>query len=384
MKSFVRLVNVDAGFRSQNVLVSYVALSGPKYANAGQSREFFDRLLERMAAVRGVEAVGATSNLPMAGSDNWSPISIEGQPDPPPGHAVYAPLRVVSSGYFRALGIPVRAGRVFGSEDARIAVPLIRWYPQQANPPNFEKSQPIPVAVISQTMARQYWPGQDPLGRRFRVLFSPWITVVGVVGDVKHASLDAPVYPHIYLPYSQEPQGEMTLVMKTGEGTKISAATVRGEVRRLDAALPVTVLEMDELLSDSVGRQRFYLGLASAFGALALGLAVIGIFGLASYSVSQRVSEIGIRMALGAQRHDILRMILGEGLLPALAGAAAGSAGALALAGLIKGLLFQVSPLDPMVLGSVLLLVAPIALLASYIPARRAIGIDPMVALRCE
>jgi putative ABC transport system permease protein len=384
MKSFVRLVNVDTGFNTQHVLVTSVALSGAKYPHAEQSRGFFDALLERIKALPGVQSVGGTTNLPLQGTDNWSPFSIEGRPAPPPGRGLYAPLRVVSPGYFQTLGIPLRAGRFFGPEDARVAVPLIRWYEQQPNPANFDQPQPVPAAIISDAMARQYWPGENPLGRRFRVLFSPWITIVGVVGDVKHNSLDAPYYPHIYLPYMQEPSGEMTLVIRTAGDPMLSANAVREQIRGMDAGLPVAITEMNQVLSGSVGRQRFYVLLAGVFGALALGLAVVGIFGLASYSVSQRIGEIGLRMALGAQRSDILWMILGQGMLPTLAGAVLGSGGALALAVLIKSFLYQVSPDDPVALVAALLLITPIALIASYIPARRAMRVDPNVALRCE
>jgi len=384
LKSFVRLVNVETGFNTQHVLVTSVALPGPKYPHAGQSRSFFDALLERIKALPGVQAVGSTTNLPLQGSDNWIMFSIEGRPPAQPGHELSAPMRVVSPDYFRALGIPLRAGRLFNDGDARLAVPLIRWYPEQPNPANFDKLQPVPVALISEGMARQFWPDENPIGRRFRVLFSPWITVIGVVGDVKHNALDAPSYPHIYLPYLQEPVGEMTLAVRTAGDPLALAGSVREQIRTLDSALPVTITEMNEVVSGSVGRQRFYVLLAGVFGALALGLSVVGIFGLASYSVAQRVKEIGVRMALGAQRIDILWMVLGQTLLPALAGAVAGFAGALALARLIKSFLYEVSPADPMTLLSVVLLIASVALIASYIPARRAMRVDPNVALRCE
>jgi putative ABC transport system permease protein len=383
MKSFLRLVNVDAGFTTEHVLVTSVSLP-PRYSQEKRSLRFFDELSERMAALPGVQSVGGITELPLQGGDNWSPFSIEGRPAPPPGRGLYAQQRVVSPGYFRTLGIPLRAGRFFAADDARISVPLIRWYEQQPIPPQFDQPQPLPVAIISESMARQYWPGENPIGRRVRVLFSPWITIVGVVGDVKHNALDAPSYPNIYLLHSQEPQSEMALVVRTtGEPLDLAAAA-REQVRGLDAGLPVTVTEMSDVVSDSVSRPRFYFLLGGIFSAMALGLAVVGIFGLTSYSVSQRVREIGIRMALGAQRSDILWMILRQGWLPAVAGLVAGSAGALALAGVIKSLLFHVSPGDPMTLAGVLLLIAPVTLLACYVPARRAMKVDPNVALRYE
>jgi len=312
------------------------------------------------------------------------PFSIEGRPAQPPGQELNAPFRVVTPDYFRTLRIPLRRGRSFSDADARVSLPVIRWYDAQPYPANFEKPQAAPVAIISDAMARQYWPNQDPIGRRLRLLFSPWITVVGVVGDVKHNALDGPSYPHIYVPHVQEPRGVMTVVVRTAGEPLHYAAAVRKQIQELDARLPVAITAMDDVLSDSVGRQRFYVSLVGVFGALALGLAVVGIFGLVSHSVSRRIGEIGVRMALGAQPSDILRLIVGQGFVPTLAGLGAGAAAALALTQLIKSLLYDVSPSDPLTFGVVGLLLAAVALLASYIPARRATKVDPMVALRYE
>jgi putative ABC transport system permease protein len=384
MKSFIRLVHVDAGFNPDHVLIANVSLPGPKYPHPAQSRRFFSDLLERLRALPGVKSAGGTTNLPLQGSDNWTSIAFEGRPDSPPGQGVFVPLRTVSPDYFHTLGIPLRSGRFFTDDDARVAVPLIRWYPEQPNPPKFEEPQPAPVAVISEAMARQFWPRESPLGRRFRVLFSPWITVVGVVGDVKHNALDAPTYPHVYLLYSQEPPGEMALAIRTTGKPLAQATAVREQVRALDPGLPVSITEMDAVLENSVGRQRFYVLLASAFGVLSLGLALVGIFGLASYTVSQRVREIGIRMALGARRSRILWMVLKQGLLPTIVGVLAGSAGTLALTRLIKSFLYQVSPEDPLPLIACVLLILIASLLALCVPARRAMSVDPNVALRYE
>ena len=384
MKSFIRLVSVDPGFTTRNVLVASVALAGPRYPKQEQDRRFFAELVEHVKALPGVESVGATTNLPLQAGDNWIPFSIEGRPPLPPGQEPTAAFRVVTTDYFRTLRIPLRRGRFFSEADKRISVPVIRWYDSQPYPANFDAPQPVPVAIVSEAMARQYWPNQNPIGRRFRLLFSPWITVVGVVGDVKHGSLDAPYYPHIYLPYLQEPWSAMTLVVRTTGPPLSHAAAVREEVRRLDPDLPVAITAMDDVLSDSVGRQRFYALLVSVFGALALGLAVVGIFGLASYSVSQRINEIGVRMALGAHPYDIVRLIIGHGSAITLAGMAAGTAGALALTRPIKALLFNVAPSDPMTFVGAIVLLAAVALLATFIPARRATKVDPMVALRHE
>jgi predicted permease len=383
-KSFVRLVSTDAGFNAEHVLVTSVALPGTRYSRAEQSRRFFSDLLERVRAVPGVQSAGGTTNLPLQGGDSQAPFSIEGRPAPPPGREIYAALRTVTPDYFRTLNIPLRAGRFFSEADARLSIPVIRWYGQQPNPANFDTPQPGPVAIISEAMARQYWPDEQPVGRRLRVLFSPWITVVGIIGDVKHNSLDAPYYPHLYLPYSQEPSNEMTLVTRTSGEPLRYAAAVREQIRALDADLPVAITAMDDVVSDSVGRQRFYVLAGGIFGALALGLAVVGIFGLASYSVSQRIGEIGIRIALGARRGEILWMILVQGLVPVVAGLAAGTAGALGLTRLIGSLLYETSPGDPMTFVVVCLLLAAVSLVAGSIPARRAMNVDPIVSLRYE
>jgi putative ABC transport system permease protein len=384
MKSFVRLASVDPGFDSQNVLVTSVALPGPTYPQPEQRRRFFDDLLARIKTVPGVQSVGGTTNLPLQGGDNWMPFSIEGRPVPKPGHEPYVPFRVVTPDYFRTLRIPLRRGRFFTEADRRVSVPVIRWYESQPYPVNFERPQAVPSAIVSEAMAHQYWGNENPIGRRFRLLFSPWITIVGVVGDVKHGSLDAPTYPHVYMPYTQEPWGEMTLVARTSGPPLRYASVVRDQVRGLDVKLPVAITPMDDVLADSVGRQRFYVLLVSTFGGLALVLAAVGIFGLASYWASQRTSEIGVRMALGAQRSDVLRLIIAQGFVPALVGVSAGAAGALALTWLIKSLLFEVSPFDPMTFVTVALLFAGVAMLANYVPARRATKVDPMVALRYE
>ena len=384
LKSFIRLVSVDPGFSSQNVLVASLALPAPRYPKPEQSRRFFDELLERIRSVPGVESAGGTTNLPLQAGDNWMPFAIEGRPAQPPGQESNAPFRVVTPDYFRTLRIPLREGRFFSEADARISVPVIRWYDAQPYPANFEKPQAAPVAIISDAMAHQYWPNEDPIGRRFRLLYSPWITVVGVVGDVKHNSLDGPSYPHIYMPYSQEPRGEITLVARTAGDPLHFAAAVREQVRGLDARLPVAITAMDDVLSDSVGRQRFYVLLVGVFGALALGLAVLGVFGLVSQSVSQRTGEIGVRMALGANPGDILWLIIGQGFIPIFIGLCIGVAAALGLTQLMKNLLYDVSPNDPLTFVAVGLLLATVAMLANFIPAKRATKVDPMVALRYE
>ncbi len=384
MRGFLALMNVDPGFNPRNVLVVQLVLPGSKYATAQARRMFFDRLVESIQSVPGVVAVGGTSNLPLGTSDNWMPIGIVGRPDPPPGQVPYAQTRVVTADYFRAMAIPLRAGRFFNASDARISLPLIRWFPTQPKYPDFDKSQPAPVAIISEMAVKQFFPNQDPIGRQIRVLFSPPLTIVGVVGDVHHNGLAERTYPNVYISYAQEPWAYQTLAVRVSGDPLQQIGAVRDRVRAMDGALPISVTPMLEVYSDSVGQQRFYVALISVFGGLALLLAVVGIFGVVSYSVTQRIREIGVRMALGAQRADILKLIVGRGMAPTIIGVGVGVAVAAFLTRFIEKLIFNVNPVDPATFIGVCLLLTGVAALACYVPARRATKVDPMVALRYE
>ena len=384
INSFVRLVTVDPGFKVDRVLVLGVDLPATRYASAASRRGFVDHLIAQVRAMPGAEAVGATSQLPLGGADNWMPLRIEGRPAPPPGAQPHAAFRVVTPDYFRALDIPLRAGRSFTDADARVAIPLVRWYPQQPFPPGIDVSQPAPVAVVSDTAARLFWPGEDPMGRRFRTLFSPAITIVGVVGDVRHNALNAPVSPHIYLSHNQEPWGSLSVVVRTSGAPTAVAASVRDQLRALDPALPVSTRTMDEVVAASVGEPRFHVLLIAVFGAVALGLAIVGIVGVVSYAATQRTREIGVRIALGAQRREIAALMIGQGMRPIVAGLIAGAIVALYLARFIETMLFGVEPADPLTFSSVVALLGTVALVACWLPARRASRIDPVVTLRAD
>jgi len=256
ISSFVRLVAVNPGFRSTDVLVVPVDLPGSRYPEAHQRRAFFDRVIASVEALGGVEAAGAVSHLPLGGADNWMPFAVHGRPAPAAGQEPYAPFRVATPHYFATLGIPLQRGRFFGEEDARQALPLIRWYPQQPNPAGFDKPQPVPVAIVSEAAARQFWPGANPIGQQIRVLFSPDITIVGVVGDVKHNGLNLPSYPHIYLSHNQEPWNSVSLVVKTKVPPTQLAPAIRERIRAADALLPITVRTMGDVLAASTGRPR--------------------------------------------------------------------------------------------------------------------------------
>ncbi len=383
INSFVRLVAVPPGFDASHVLVVPIDLPA-RYADAHQRRAFVDRTIADLQAIAGVTAAGAVSHLPLGGADNWMAFTIEGKPTPPRGQEPYAPVRVATADYFKALAIPLRRGRAFSDSDARIAVPLVRWFPQQPYPAGFDKPQAVPVAVVSEAAARQFWPGEDPIGQRIRILFSPDITIVGMVGDVKHNALDQPAYPHIYLPHNQEPWNSLSVVVRTAGSPLSAAPAVREHLRAADPALPIAIRTMGDVLTTSTAQPRLYALLTGVFGAVALALAVVGIFGVVSYVAAQRTREIGVRMALGAQRREIVGLVIGQGMRPVIVGIAAGLAGAFGLTRFMKRLLFGVAPVDALTFTIVVLIVAAVGVLACWIPARRATRVDPLTALRAE
>jgi len=233
-------------------------------------------------------------------------------------------------------------------------------------------------------MARLYWPNEDPIGRRLRIIASPWLTIVGVVGDVHHSGLNSQPNPEMYLSQLQEPDGALAVMVRTTGNPLSLAQAAREQVKTLDKDQPLTITTMDQIFSNSVAGQRFNTLLLGLFGGLALVLAMVGVFGVINYSVAQRTHEIGIRLALGAQRRDVFKLVVGQGLLLALLGVGIGSGGAFALTRLLTGLLYGVSPTDAETFVTVSLLLTAVALFACYIPARRATKVDPLVALRYE
>ena len=384
-QSLIRLVRVEPGFDSHHVLVIPVSLPGHRYSQPLQRTAAFEDLIGRIRALRGVRAAGATTQLPLSGADNRTAFSVVGRPPAPAGQVPVASIHEITADYFRAMNIPLRRGRFFTADDARVALPLIRWFAQQPQPPRFADSQAPPVAIVSETMARQTWPGQDPIGQQIQILFSSPITVVGVVGDVRHHGLSIAAPAEIYLAHTQEPQSMLTLVVSTDGDPERLAAPVREQIRAFDRDLSVAQMRaMEEVLSESIGGRRFDALLLGTSGTVGVALALLGIYGVMSYSVARRTREIGIRTALGARTGDILRLVLGWAMILTVIGIAAGLAGAFALTRLLAALLFDITPTDALTFAVVSVLLGAVAMVASYLPARRALRVDPAVALRPE
>jgi putative ABC transport system permease protein len=371
MKSFVRLTQIDPGFHAESVLTMDLTLPQFKYPTAQKQAAFFHQVLDRVALLPGVATVGAISRLPLGNSaEEMDAFSIEGKPKPSSGQVPLAEYRVCSADYFQALGIPLVRGRWLTSSDA--------------------EDRPR-VVVINDMLARQYFPGEDPLGKRFKIppdSSNPWLTIVGIVHDVKHNSLAAPAPPQLYVSYLQMPDTQMTLVIRTSGDPLQVVAAARNEVRSVDPDQPVAnVRTMEKIVAASVARPRFNMLLLGIFAAVALALAAVGLYGVISYSVGQRAHEIGIRMALGAKRSDVLGMVLRQGMTLVAAGLAAGLAVALIMSRMLaslSSLLYEVSATDPVILAGVVLVLAAAAMVACTLPALKATRVDPVTALRCE
>jgi putative ABC transport system permease protein len=365
-QSLVRLLRIDPGFRPQRILTAAVLLPQAKYPDSTRIRAFFNELVTRTRALPGVTAVGLTSKLPLDWGNSMSYV-VGGRPLPPPGERPGASVREVSTGYFDTMGIPLIDGRDFTEQDG-------------ANAPR--------VVIVNQAVAAQQFGVKSAVGERIAFDIEgrgPFYTVVGVVGNVPIAQLDETPTPTIYFPHQQRDENGMFLVARTaGDPAKVASA-VRGVVRSLDPDLPVALvstMERNIANSQSVFMRRYSMLLVGGFALLALVLSIVGMYGVISYGVVQRTQELGVRVALGAQRWDIIAMILRDGALLAAAGIVIGSVTALWLTRFLRSLLFGIQTTDPLTYVAVATLLAGVALVASYLPARRATRVDPLIALR--
>jgi putative ABC transport system permease protein len=376
IRSFMRLQQVSPGFNPTNVLAMQLSLPKSKYTEKPQLAAFFEQLVERVRTLPGIRSAAAGNNLPMS-NDGWNASFAvenlqvpEGEPNP------HGDPHMITPDYFETMGIPLLKGRYFSDTDS---------------------NNSLPVAIIDQTLADQYWPDQDPIGKRIAAFFDGprgqrhWREVVGVVGHVKQYGLDGKTKVQYYFPQSQSPQNNMYLIVRTSSpqtgksGQSSMMAAIREAVDSIDKDQPIyKVTTLEKMVSNSTSQKRFSMYLLGIFAAVALLLAAVGIYGVMSYAVTQRTHEVGIRMALGAQQKDVLALVVRQGMLMALIGVVIGLAGAFLATQVMGSLLFGIGTHDPLTFVGIALLLGAVALIASFIPARRATKVDPMIALRYE
>ncbi len=368
IKSFIKLQQVTPGFQPQNVLVMQLSLPNLKYSGPAQVDGFYQRLLEKVKAIPGVREASTGTNVPLSGSNSSGSFQIENRTFPPGQMSPWGSRAWVGSNYLQTLGIPLIKGRFFDDHDV-IDAPG--------------------TAIIDETMARKFWADEDPIGKRITFEGPPsqpkWREIVGVVGHVKQRGLEGESPVQYYIPLRQRPLNSVFLVVRTSSDPSSLTPSVRGAIRSLDPELPVfNVTSMEQLVSDSMAQRRFSMFLFGIFAAVALVLASVGLSGVMAYSVTQRTHEIGIRMALGASRGQVLRLVVGQGMILSAVGLGLGVAGALAATRLMAKLLFGVGATDPTTFVVIALVLGLVALVASYLPARLATRVDPMIALRYE
>jgi predicted permease len=363
VRSFIRLSRVDLGFDPDNVLAVSVSLSGARYREGQQRMIFFEQARRDIAALPGVNSVAMVAGPPLSGGIGSRYFGIEGRPPQPPGQGYNAMINVVSPDYFRTMRIKFVRGRDFSERD-------------RTGRPG--------VMIINETLARQFFPDEDPIDKRIAVQGSSW-SIIGIAGDVRNQGMDKDPRAEMFLSYGQIPFGFSTVVLRMNDDPLNSVAAVRNVFLSLDKDQPLYgIRTLDQVVSDSIVSQRFNVILLGVFAAVALLLAGIGLYGVMSYSVSQRTQEIGVRMALGARVRDVLWLVTRQGMALALTGVLLGLAASLALTRLMATLLFGVSPTDLVTFAVIALLLTAVALVACLIPALRATKVDPMIALRYE
>jgi putative ABC transport system permease protein len=367
IKSFLRLQELSPGFRPENVLTLKLSLPGSQY-EPQQRVAFYEQLVEGIETLPGVRSAAAMNSVPLDGIPFGSSFRVDGRPEPPPGESPVADIRWTQGGYFETMGIPLLRGRLMDGRDAR----------------NEDGSR---VVVVNETLVRRMFPDEDPIGKRIVISWGGPVMseIIGVVGDVKHMSLRTDVRPMTYWPHAQETSGFMYVIVRADGDPMQLVPAIRRQVQALYPLLPLyDVRTMNELLAASVAQPRFNMLMLGLFALVALILAAVGIYGVIAYSVTQRTREMGIRMALGAQNRDIISLVVRQGMILVVSGVALGLCGAFASTRVLSSLLFEVDTLDPATFGGIAVLLALVALLASYVPARRATRVDPIIAVRHE
>jgi len=364
-RSFVRMLEVNPGFRPDHMVTMWMNFTSANYAPKGRPTQFLEQLIPRAAALPGVEGVAISNDLPLEGDDTTTGLSdVEGRAPFPRGQQPLVGVHAVNPGYFRSMGIPQLRGREFSASD---------------------NANSTPVVIINQKLAETLWPAQDALGKHFHLMGDKQSEVVGVVGNVLHNGLGESVSLESYLAFPQNPWSYVGLAVRTHGDPGAVYGAVRSLVEQIDPELPVHDMRpMEQVVAETMASRRLTLWLVGAFAALAFVLASVGIYGVMSYAVTERVHEIGVRMALGAQRRDVLRLVVGHGMRHAAIGLLLGSVAAFLAARAMTTLLFGIRPGDPLTYIGIALVLALAALVACYIPARRATSVDPMVALRYE
>lgn len=360
IQTFKNLIAIDPGFKTENVVTMQLSLPASRYEGPPQIKDFYQRVLENIEAQPGVVAAGATNNLPLTGGGGYTKIYLEGQQDTKP-REVMTGIQIATPDYFRAMGVSFLAGRDFT--------------PQEES-----------VLIVNEASAKKFWPGENPLGKRVR--FQPnadWTTVVGVVADMKSLGLTAEQKIEMFLPLGQDTFRSGFVIVRTNVGTETMVPSLRAAVLAIDKNMAIfNIRTLEKLVSDSIAQPRFNMVLLGIFAGLALILASVGIYGVMSYSVTQRTQELGVRMALGAQRRDIFSLVLKQGIILALIGVGIGLAGAIGLSKVLASVLYGISATDPITFISVAVIIVAVALIACFFPARKATKVDPLTAMRYE